>query len=391
MPSSISHFEAGVRVPSDTRQVPVHQWGRILLVVLAFECALVASWEIFWRHRDFLPGDYEDTPAVWELQRERATAAATVLIGSSRMWEDVNLGTWQQTTGDRPVQLAIAGRNPQPVLADLAADPLFHGLVVCEVTPYLFYVEPEALTTDIMRKGRSQTLSQRAANRIDMLLESQLAFIDNETRLSTLWKRLPLPRRAGTFPVREVPKGHEMHADRDTRMWRRIETDSDYRALFQGLWLFYAGGPQPTLEEQPPSLQTAHPRIQAIVDQAATRVARDVAKIRARGGDVVFVRFPASGPVYWSEARSFPRAWSWEPLLQKTAATGVNFVDYPQLQGYNLPEWSHMSAADAPRFTQALATLVMQAVRSPGAGNCANCAVHRTSEGQSADSSPLRD
>jgi hypothetical protein len=383
MPSSISH--------SDTRRIPAQRWGRVLLLVLALECALVAGWEVYWRHHDFIPGDYEDTPAVWELQRERATGAATVLIGSSRMWEDVDLGEWQQIAAVRPVQLAIAGRNPQPVLRDLAADPLFHGLVVCEVTPYLFYAEPESLTSAIMRKGRRQTLSQRAANRIGMMLESQLAFIDSETRLSTLWKRVPFPIRTGTFPVREVPKGHEMHADRDTRMWRRIETDSGYRALFQRLWLFYAGGPQPTLEEKPPSLQTAYPGIQQLVDRTSARVANDVTTIRARGGDVVFVRFPASGPAYWSEARSFPRSLSWEPLLHKTGATGVNFADYPQLQGYNLPEWSHMSAADAPRFTQALATLVMQAARTSEAAKCSNCAVHPTSDGQSAHSSPRRD
>jgi hypothetical protein len=317
---------------------------------------LVGGWEIFWRHHDFIPGDYEDTPAVWQLQRERATGTATVLIGSSRMWEDVDLGQWYETAGARPVQLAIAGRNPQPVLDDLAADPLFHGLVVCEVTPYLFYVEAETFTTAFMHKGSAQTLSQRAANRIGMLLESRLAFIDSETRLSTLWKRLPLPLRAGAFPVREVPKGHEMQADRNTRMWRRIETDSDYRALLQRLWLFYAG---------PVSQQTVHPGIRERVARASVRLANDVARIRARGGDVVFVRFPASGPVYASEERSFPRSLSWEPLLEETHVTGIHFADYPQLQGYNLPEWSHMSAEDAPMFTRALAALI--------------CAMHRTS------------
>lgn len=334
------------------------------LSILLFNLAvLVTGWEIFWRHQDFIPGDYEDTPAVWQLQRERATGSATVLIGSSRMWEDVDLGQWYQTVGDRPVQLAIAGRNPQPVLDNLAADPLFHGLVVCEVTPYLFYAEPEAFTTAFMHKGAAQTLSQRAANRIGMLLESRLAFIDSETRLSTLWRRLPLPLRAGTFPVREVPKGHEMQADRNTRMWRRIETDPDYRALLQRLWLFYAG---------PVNRQTVHPGIREQVAQAGVRLANDVARIRARGGDVVFVRFPSSGPVHTSEERSFPRSLSWEPLLRATQVTGVHFADYPQLQGYNLPEWSHMAAEDAPRFTRALATLVIQAAHTNHALTGAN-------------------
>ena len=87
--------------------------------------------------------------------------------------------------------------------------------------------------------------------------------------------------------------------------------------------------------------------------------------LRARGGDVVLVRFPASGPVYSSEERSFPRSLSWEPLLRATNVTGVNFADYPQLQGYNLPEWSHMSAADAPRFTRALADLIVRCIAHP--------------------------
>jgi hypothetical protein len=156
-----------------------------------------------------------------------------------------------------------------------------------------------------------------------------------------------------------------MHADRDARMWRRIETDIQYRARFRSLWLFYAGGPQQTLEEKPASLQSAYPGIVQLVAQASARVASDVAKIRARGGDVVFIRFPSSGPVYWSESRSFPRPLSWEPLLARSGATGVNFADYPQLQGYNLPEWSHMSAADAPRFTRALATLIVRCIAHP--------------------------
>lgn len=58
---------------------------------------------------------------------------------------------------------------------------------------------------------------------------------------------------------------------------------------------------------------------------------------------------------------------SGEPLVARTGATGVNFADYPQLQGYNLPEWSHMSAADAPRFTRALATLIVRRIAHPDA------------------------
>jgi hypothetical protein len=344
------------------RIVPGQRWGTVLALVLISEIACVASWETFWRAHYFVPDDYEDTPAVWQIQRERATGGATVLIGSSRMWQDVDLTAWERVAGTRPIQLAIAGKNPRPVLTELAADPLFHGLVVCEVTPYLFFVQPETATADFTRRGSAQTLSQRVSNQLGMMLERWLAFIDNETRLSTLWKRAPLPLRAGAFPVREVPKGHVMRADRDTRMWARLEADPGYRALFQRLWLFYAGGPQPSLEEKPPSPATAYPGIVGIVDKVAAQVAADVQRIRARGGDVAFIRFPSSGPVYLNEVRSFPRSMAWEPFLAKTRTAGVHFEDYAQLQGYRLPEWSHMAAGDSGRFTDALAPLVLQAV-----------------------------
>ena len=40
--------------------------------------------------------------------------------------------------------------------------------------------------------------------------------------------------------------------------------------------------------------------------------------------------------------------------LAATAAPGIHFEDYPELQGYYLPEWSHMTRAEAERFTAAL-------------------------------------
>ena len=45
-------------------------------------------------------------------------------------------------------------------------------------------------------------------------------------------------------------------------------------------------------------------------------------------------------------------------FVQRTGATGIHFEDHPQLQGYALPEWSHLSAADAKRFTTALVPMV---------------------------------
>jgi hypothetical protein len=53
-------------------------------------------------------------------------------------------------------------------------------------------------------------------------------------------------------------------------------------------------------------------------------------------------------------------------LIARTGARGVHFEDYPQLQGFWLPEWSHLAAADADRYTAALYPLV--AGRTPASG-----------------------
>jgi len=47
-------------------------------------------------------------------------------------------------------------------------------------------------------------------------------------------------------------------------------------------------------------------------------------------------------------------------LLQRTGAPGIHFQDYPQLQGYEQPEWSHLSAAEATRFTAALVPIIQR-------------------------------
>jgi len=89
-------------------------------------------------------------------------------------------------------------------------------------------------------------------------------------------------------------------------------------------------------------------------------MAKAVAKLRARGVKVLFVRMPSNGEFLAYENRLYPRARTWEALLAATGAPGIHFEDYPQLQGYYLPEWSHMTLAEGERFTAALYGIVMR-------------------------------
>ena len=48
-----------------------------------------------------------------------------------------------------------------------------------------------------------------------------------------------------------------------------------------------------------------------------------------------------------------PRERGWDPLLREAAVRGVHYADAPAMQGLATPEYSHLSAACAPVYTDA--------------------------------------
>jgi hypothetical protein len=136
---------------------------------------------------------------------------------------------------------------------------------------------------------------------------------------------------------------------RNASLWSKVSEDPAYLKLVRSIWqegfVTYPGDPTP--EEE---LKSAHEQIE--------RMVKAMAQLRAHGVQVLFARLPSSGPYLAYENQHFPRAQTWEALLAATHAPGVYFQDYPQMQGYPLPEWSHMKRADAERFTAAFYGLI---------------------------------
>jgi hypothetical protein len=90
------------------------------------------------------------------------------------------------------------------------------------------------------------------------------------------------------------------------------------------------------------------------INQRFHDVAAAVQKIRARGGKIVFVRLPNSGGLKVLEDRETPRAAVWDRVIKDTAAPGIYYEDFPDLAGFNCPEWSHLSADDSVEFSKRL-------------------------------------
>ena len=79
-----------------------------------------------------------------------------------------------------------------------------------------------------------------------------------------------------------------------------------------------------------------------------------VDRIRERGGKVIFMRTPSSGPMLELEEKKYPRSQYWDALLSHTQAGGIHFKDDPITAGMICPEWSHLSPKDVMIYTRQL-------------------------------------
>jgi hypothetical protein len=346
----------GVAQPVPERDIPLQPWRHIFIAAMVMAALLLAGWELYWRAHGASPG-YRNSDGAWAAQRARidnGEGAKTVLIGSSRILFDVQLPVWQRLTGERPIQLAIEGTSPLPVLEDLAADRNFTGRLLVGVAPDVFF-SGFAYRGGVVPYYHRQTPSQRSGHWLSQhLLEPLLAFYDPDFALDTVVQRQAWPRRPGLPAHRPVRKLMVVQdTDRNSHMWRKVETDPAYRALMRSIWDERHSGPPPPGMATPAQLQQT-------IDAQIDRTAKAVATLRARGVRVLFVRPPSNGHYYAFEQKVFPRQRTWDVLLQRTGAPGIHFEDYPQLQGYEQPEWSHLSASEATRFTAALIPIVQR-------------------------------
>lgn len=355
MHSSTSSSDAPRAEPGRVDEPPYERalpalpaWPVALLAIAAFVLAMV-GWEWHWRNEGGVPA-YRNSDGLWTIQRRRidhGEGGALVAIGSSRMMFNLQLDVWERLSGQRPIQLALEGTSPMPVLEDLADDPDFTGTLLVGVTPGLFFGSG-GLRAGLVQYVRRETPAQRASQWLSMhLLENRFAWYEPNFAIFTVLERLDWPRRAGVDRYADVPKvSITTSADRNHRLWPRIEHDPEYARFVQRVWTQRRPAGPPSAEEQAKNA--------AAIELAITRAVAAVAKLRARGVPVVFVRSPSDGEVLEGERRRFPRETTWDVLLARTGAPGIHYEDHPDMQGLWVPEWSHLAGADADRWTEAL-------------------------------------
>lgn len=347
MPSSTSNFDF-------QRPIPALPWRGLLLATLLLTAIGTVAWEVRARALGYAPG-LNDTSDLWADWRGKVQPDSMVIIGDSRALFDIDLDALEQGFGQRPIQLALVGSCAYPILENLANDEKFHGTVIASIIPGMWLVPPPAPpyqnSLKALKRYQTRTVAQRAGHHLGMILEEHLAFMkQDDLTLPQLLKDVSVPDRADSYlPPRLPPYFATIDRDRRTKMAEACARPGPLQERVKNGW-------KPLFTPPPFPAYTPKEVLEGIGQAVEARFGETVAavnKIRARGGKVVFVRFPHSGDLKQLEDAGTPRAGPWERLMKETGAPNIYYSDYPELI-FDCPEWSHLSGPDSVEFTKRL-------------------------------------
>lgn len=320
-----------------------------LVLALVLVIGAVFCWETFIRNKGLKP-DFDDGPELWADKRGKVYEPSNktiVFIGSSRIKYDLDIATWQSITGTNAVQLAMVGSSPRTMLKDLANDTSFKGKLLVDVTEVLFFNQSPrvSLTPDeAINYYHKRTPAQKASFGLDKLIEPRLAMLNRDFySLNGLLNHLYIPNRQGVFAGLDFPIGFAQTLySRQTKMTNDFLSDTNRINKVRGIW-----GSLRKIDPTPPATGKA-------LDAILLSVKHDIDKIKARGGKIVFLRTPSSGPFLMGENMGYPRDKYWDKLLAVTQCKGIHFSDYAALNKLVCPEFSHLNPSDAVIYTKGI-------------------------------------
>ncbi|MEN0053297.1 MAG: hypothetical protein AAGC65_06495 [Mucilaginibacter sp.] len=321
----------------------------LIVLTLVLVTGATICWELFLRGKGLKP-DYDDSPELWADKRARVYEPAdktTVFIGSSRIKYDLDVDTWQNMAGTNAIQLAMVGSSPRTMLSDLASDPNFKGNLIVDVTEILFFnPAPQVNLTpnEAINFYHKRTPAQKVSFELDKLLEPRLVMLDKDFySLNGLLDHLYVPNRDGVYAGLDFPIGfHQTLYSRQNKMTDPFLADTVRINKVRAIW-----GGLGRLKGPPPVSGKA-------LDSILFSVKHDVDLIRARGGTVLFLRTPSTGPFLMGEKMGYPKEKYWDKLLAVTQCKGIHFSEHASLNNLMCPEFSHLSPHDAVLYTKGI-------------------------------------
>lgn len=320
---------------SEPRRIPSGTWGATWFVAVALSVLAIWRLEHLTRARGQRPSVVDD-PFLWSLARREVGGdrRTVVLLGASRMALGYSPRAFAEAAPElRGVQLSISDNLPLSVLADLADDEAFRGVAVIDL------IEPEIAAPQLVSDSRSYVdrvhhlwrAPGALANRyLASLAQSRLAVLAVGGRriVTSLAGRRTWPRPAWVA----IDRDRVSHGDYKLAEPAALRSKAERRVAA----LSAAPAPEAWL---------------AVMEHHFEPL---VQRIQARGGDVVLVHMPISGPLARRVDELYPRARYWEVLAARSAAHVIHFRDIPAMAALTCPDDMHLDELTQGAFTKAL-------------------------------------
>ncbi len=315
-------------------------WGKSWLLALVISLFALCSLEIFWRANGHQPNIVDDQ-RLWAVERNKVGKSSNeiVLLGSSRMQTDTSIKLLKKDLPDYSiVNLSADGTCGNAVLYDIAEDESFNGKIIIESTPecLLFGCDPDIsqqFYVDYFAK--SYNLNEAINRHIATCMQKKLTIIDPYLNLIKVIGKIIVQKE------KRIPNYVTTYENR-TRSVDYTKTDTSNQKVER---VAHA-------EERYKQLST---RITSeLIAQNITRISEAVGKIKHRGGDIVFVRFPVSGEHWLVDQKYFPRDFYWNSFLKKIGVDAIHFKDIDEMSKLECPDTSHIDFRDKDKFTRIL-------------------------------------
>lgn len=349
-------------ISSSNQRLQSLAWKPILVGAFLLLFSFVGVMELRLAAKGFRPS-VTDSEMLWLRERLRASDLgehALILVGGSRIQLGMDLDVLRQKTGLEPVQLAIDGSPPLPILEGLAHDPNIRGTIIVDYYDYFLkpanpndraklYEEHFKWTSHRIRVVDYEIIESYLTSRLRNALRS---YADGARPLTSLLTRIfvrdSTPQYLITLPDRSRLADYHllpMPAFYYGRVVRNLGQQIDFpdNATYADV--------ERILKEK---IGQIKPKENSDYMKWLEYLEKLVQIIRGRGGKVFFIVMPSSGLVHEIERKNYPRNLFWDRFAKQISARTIHFEDFRSLSYFICPDGSHLDYRDRVNFTTAL-------------------------------------
>lgn len=352
-------------ISSSNDRLPTGRWVVLWLLIIVFFVGFISFFEIKMRARGWVPS-FSDSRDLWSYHRKRASelgSNALILVGASRIQLGIDLDEIRNNTDLEPIQLAIDGTSPVPVMENLARDPQVNGIIILSLDEG--QIKPDysgeksnewvKFYDDYFNSGKFMEPFRFVNNKVKMLISERfITKMEGARPFTVIYSYIFDPSPSANYLVLHKDRSRSadyekvvmphFYAERVARHFgnQLVKGETTFRIFF---------------ETYSHAIENIQPADNSEFLSGIDLLLKDVQQIENRGGRVIFVRLPTDKLIWETDRKKYPREYFWNELAKRHDKT-IHFMDYQSLQKYNLPDGSHLDYRDKKSFTRELMKII---------------------------------